>query len=115
MPLSSYPAAPFGTTNDEEHELPTVEAVLAGTLALMTGYSQTLQADQHPQQRLFMGEKIGRNLALLAEHPALSEPFHHVVLGLRSRWLMMSACTQAAGGSSPMLASTALDAPTMLQ
>jgi hypothetical protein len=79
--------------NVEEHELPSLEAVLAGTLALMTGYSQALQADLHPQQRIHMGVKIGANLALLAEHPALSEPFQRIVLGLRARWRLMSECT----------------------
>jgi len=80
----------------EEHELPAVEAVLAGTLALMTGYGQALQADLHPQQRLHMGMKIVQNLALLAEHPALSEAFQRIVLGLRARWRLMSECTEQA-------------------
>ena len=60
---------------DEEHELPTVEAVLAGTLALMIGYSQALLVEQHPEHRVLMGRKIGNNLALLAEHPQLSAAF----------------------------------------
>ena len=80
----------------EEHELASVEAVLAGTLALMTGYSQALQADLHPEQRLHMGAKIGASLALLAEHPALSETFQRIVLGLRARWRLMSECTAQA-------------------
>jgi len=80
----------------EEHELPSVEAVLAGTLALMTGYSQALQADLHPQQRIQMGVKIGTNLDLLAGHPALSENFQRLLLGLRARWRLMSDCTAAA-------------------
>ncbi len=78
---------------DEEHELPTLEAVLAGTLALMTGYAQALQADLHPQQRLAMGAKIGRNLELLASHGAVSEPFQRIALGLQARWQLMSNCT----------------------
>lgn len=78
----------------EEHELPSVEAVLAGTLALMTGYAQALQADIHPEQRLLMGAKIGRNLETLAEHVALSESFQRIALGLRARWQLMSACTE---------------------
>ena len=81
----------------EEHDLPSVEAVLAGTLALMTGYSQALQADLHPEQRLLMGAKIGRNLALLQGHPLLSEAFQRILAGLRSRWLLMTACTADAG------------------
>jgi hypothetical protein len=80
----------------EEHELPSLEAVLAGTLALMTGYSQALQADLHPQQRLLMGAKIGSNLDLLAGHVGLSEAFQRIVRGLRTRWQQMSACTAQA-------------------
>ena len=78
----------------EEHELPSVEAVLAGTLALMTGYAQALQADLNPEQRLLMGAKIGRNLEMLASHVAMSEPFQRIALGLRARWQLMSACTE---------------------
>jgi hypothetical protein len=80
----------------EEHELPSVEAVLAGTLALMTGYSQALQAELHPEHRLLMGAKIGNNLGLLAEHPTLSDNFKRILLGLQHRWMLMSACTAEA-------------------
>lgn len=84
---------------DEEHELPTVEAVLAGTLALMTGYSQALLAEQHPEHRVLMGRKIGNNLALLAEHPQLSAAFQTVLGGLRRRWTLMAGCTAEAAPS----------------
>lgn len=80
----------------EEHELPCVEAVLAGTLALMTGYSQALQAELHPRQRVLMGEKIGDNLALLLQQPQLSCGFRQVLLGLHRRWRAMDACTRDA-------------------
>lgn len=79
--------------NCEEYELPTVEAMLAGTLALMTGYSQALQAALHPEQRVLMGSKIGRNMLLLAEHPQLSAAFKNVLRGLQQRWVLMTACT----------------------
>ena len=46
--------------------------MLAGTLALMTGYSQFLQASVNPAHRVCMGEKITRQLAYLAEHDSLS-------------------------------------------
>lgn len=78
----------------EEHELPSVEAVLAGTMALMTGYAQALQAELHPEQRLLMGAKISRNLELLAANTTMSEPFQRIALGLRARWQLMSACTE---------------------
>ena len=80
----------------EEHELPTVEAVLAGTLALMTGYSQALLAEVHPEHRVLMGRKIGNNLALLAEHPQLSASFQAIVGGLKRRWAQMAGCTAEA-------------------
>ncbi len=77
----------------EEHELPCIEAVLAGTLALMTGYSQALQAALGPQHRLRMGGKIAENLAMLVDHPQLSLGFRQVLLGLQGRWRSMDECT----------------------
>lgn len=77
----------------EEYDLPGVEAMLACTLALMTGYSQSLQAAQHPEQRVLMGSKIGRHMGLLADHPQLSEAFRQVAQGLQQRWVLMTACT----------------------
>ena len=80
----------------EEHELHSVEAVLAGTLALMTGYSQALQAELDPQGRIGMGEKVASNLGLLLDHPQLSLGFRQVLFGLQQRWLAMSECTRSA-------------------
>jgi hypothetical protein len=94
----------------EEHELPSVEAVLAGTLALMTGHSQALQADVHPENRLLMGAKIGRNLALLVDHPLLSDGFRQVLAGLQQRWLLMTACNAEAGRASGGVTATPLSA-----
>jgi hypothetical protein len=106
----------------EEHELPCIEAVLAGTLALMTGYSQALQAAAHPEQRLMMGRKITRQLELLAGHPQLSCGFRQVLMGLATRWQAMSDCTEAAAHDcAPVAArissptSHCFDAPTRLQ
>ena len=106
----------------EEHELPCIEAVLAGTLALMTGYSQALQAAAHPEQRLLMGRKITRQLELLADHPQLSCGFRQVLSGLGTRWRLMSDCTEAAEqdctatrAQPRSAASHCFDAPTRLQ
>ena len=100
----------------DEHELPSLEAMLAATLALMTGYSQALQADLHPEQRVLMGERIGSNLELLADHPGLSDAFHRIVLGLRTRWQLMSACTeQAEPGGHADAGALACAAPSRLQ
>ena len=81
---------------DEEHELPSIGAVLAGTLPLMTGYSQALQAEVDPSGRVAMGDKIGENLGLLRDHPQLSNGFRQVLSGLQRRWQAMGQCTRAA-------------------
>jgi hypothetical protein len=101
----------------EEHELPAVEAVLAGTLALMTGYSQALLAELNPEHRVLMGRKIGNNLALLAEHPQLSAPFQTVLGGLQRRWTQMAGCTAEAARAcrSPACAPRALGEPQTAQ
>lgn len=111
-------ATPAGT---EEHELPCLEAVLAGTLALMTGYSQALQAELHPQHRVCMGAKIGANLALLADHPMLSAGFREVLAGLQQRWHTMRECTVDAARDCEIAAAAApamrfqMQAPERLQ
>lgn len=69
-------------------ELPMAEALLAGTLALMTGFDDPqaeprLRSEEH---RALLARKIGENLALLAQHPQLSPPFQTVVWGLCQRW-----------------------------
>lgn len=87
--------------SDEEHELPALEAMLAGTLVLMTGYGQALQAELNPAHRVLMGAKIARNLALLSEHPALSDAFRRVLGGLQQRWQQMNGCTAAAAVPLP--------------
>jgi hypothetical protein len=111
----------------EEHHMPAIEAVLAGTLALMTGYSQFLQAATNPAHRLSMGEKIAHNLAVLAGHPMLSSDCRCVLSQLHERWAVMSNCTVAAAtacqsGEAPCPGHDAhpdpyltLRAPSMLQ
>jgi hypothetical protein len=62
---------PFPTHADEEYSLPPVEALLAGTLALMTGCAQ--HSGPVCQRELMVG-KVVSNLTELAQHPALSQP-----------------------------------------
>ena len=99
----------------EEHELPCIEAVLAGTLALMTGYSQALQAEIDPARRLQINVKVADNLALLMDHPMLSLGFRQVVRGLRSRWQAMGDCTAQAAPDCGCGASAGVATPSSLQ
>ena len=85
----------------EEHELPSTEAMLACALALMTGYSQAMQADLHPAQRLTMGLKISDNLSALARQPMLSPGFQRILEGLQQRWTAMTACTMHSAPGCP--------------
>lgn len=75
---------PLGARTDEEYTLPSAEALLGGTLALMTGLTQA-QCDQH---RELMAHKIVTNLATLADSPQLSAGFRQLLGSLRQRWLV---------------------------
>ena len=70
------PAAP------DEYEMPCAEAMLAGTLALMTGHAQSGD-DAH---RHLMAKKIRSNLFFLAQHPGLNPTFRQVVGRMHSAW-----------------------------
>lgn len=98
----------------EEHAMPTIEAQLAGALALMTGYSQSLQAAQHPLQRMRLGCGIDASLAELAACPHLSPGFRDVLESLRRRWAEMNECS-AAGAALLSRSTVAFAAPERLQ
>lgn len=70
-------------TVDEEYTLPSVEALLAGTLALMTGYAQSARECPH---RPLMARKLVSNLLYLSAHPQLSPPMQTMLSNLRTRW-----------------------------
>lgn len=70
-------------TADEEYTLPNVEALLAGTLALMTGYAQSARDCAH---RPHMARKLVSNLACLSSHPQLSSAMQTMLSNLRTRW-----------------------------
>ena len=73
----------------EEYDLPCAEALLAGTLALMTGYVQAC-CDSH---RDAMGRKVAGNLQLLAQAQGLTPHFRTMLWSLQERWAQQ--CTAA--------------------
>jgi hypothetical protein len=89
---------PHPLSDTEEHAMPCIEGLLACTLALMTGYSQSLQAAEHPLQRVRLGARIDASLAQLAACPQLSQGFRDVLASLQQRWSGMTECS-AAGAS----------------
>lgn len=63
--------------------LPQAEPLLAGTLALMTSYSQGC-CDMHS---LLIARKIVDNLSALSTHPGASVAFQAMTANLRVLWL----------------------------
>lgn len=87
------PAAPApGATNDEEYDLGGAEAVLAGTLALMTGHAQACCTGK----REAMARKITANLQTLAQRGGCSPAFAAMLWNLQARWAQLSAALDAA-------------------
>ena len=66
----------------EEYTMPSAEALLAGTLALMTGHVQASCC----VHRELMADKIVSNLSALAEAPVLSPAFKAMLQNLCQRW-----------------------------
>lgn len=79
-------------TAEEEYVLPCAEALLAGTLALMTAYAQSPPAGH---DRPLMAAKLVSNLIRLSHHPAFTPTMHTVLHRLCSSWQQ-----QASGVSS---------------
>lgn len=69
--------------SDEEYVLPSVDALMAGTLALMTGYAQAAEGDPN---RSMLARKLVSNLFFLSEHPQVSPHMRCMLANLRTRW-----------------------------
>lgn len=64
---------------------PSLEALLAGTLALMTGCAQ--HTGPMRQRELMVG-KVVSNLSQMARWPGLSAPMQRMLSQLSNRWLL---------------------------
>lgn len=72
-------------------DLPCVDGLLVGTLALMTGYAEH-QCDQgNAHCRSMMAKKITANLDSLAQHPRIAAPMAAVMHKLQSHWHTLAA------------------------
>jgi hypothetical protein len=65
--------------------LPPAEALLAGTLALMTGHAQACCEGQ----RAAMAKKIIANLFMLSRHPAAPPNFKAIAANLHPLWVRL--------------------------
>jgi hypothetical protein len=102
---------------DGEYTLPCAEALLAGTLALMTGHAQ----NSCPNRRMLMALKIRHNLDQLRSHDALSEQFRQVLLRLCHEWgalvvgMPARACPADQAGQAQALERHWLPTPGLMQ
>lgn len=76
---------------DEEYSLPCAEALIAGTLALMTGFAQA----EEPQREALRG-KIAAHLQSLAGLAVLTPHFRTMLSNLCDRW------AQSQGEGAPL-------------
>ncbi|RZU02347.1 hypothetical protein [Rivibacter subsaxonicus] len=80
-----------------------IEALVAGTLALMTGVAEHAPASP---MRCMMARKAAANLLALAHHPQTSQALGMTVLKLRAHWQRIAsevaepACMAAGPGAS---------------
>lgn len=107
------PRAANTVHHDIDVELPCIDAMLMGTLALMTGYAEHQCEQGNPRCRDLMAKKIGSNLFFLASHPRLSAPMAAVMGNLQRHWHTLSARTSLE--SSAAASSGCADAPLPAQ
>lgn len=85
--------------DDEVVSLPSAEALLAGTLALMTGVIERAALSQplaaHAQS-LMMASKVRSHLFFLSSHPQVSAGFRMTAGRLRSHWDRLAMPAQVA-------------------
>ncbi|MEJ2803649.1 hypothetical protein WAE61_17340 [Comamonadaceae bacterium PP-2] len=109
------PAQP-ATPEDPDQGSHSAEALLAGTLALMTGHAQ---ADGRPAEQQMIAAKIIDNLLRLSAHPTLSTPFCAMVHKLQHDWFVLMAedrpAVGHASGERQRPAVPWVDAPDALQ
>ena len=115
MTPSHLASAPVSA--DEEYALPGVEALLAGTLALMTGHAQAC-CDGH---RDAMARKIAAQLGWIGELQGFTPHFRTVLGTLQARWLQQAGLPDDAHAQAAALSAAEqhralwLRAPEVLQ
>jgi hypothetical protein len=87
---------------------PCAGGLLAGTLALMTGWAAPERSVHcsDSQQRALMARKIASNLYFLREHPDVAPGLRRVIGKLHQRWVLLAQALPAAPASDVDLART---------
>jgi hypothetical protein len=82
---------PAHNHSDVDIDLPCIDGMLAGTLALMTGYAEHQCEQGNAQSRYLMAKKIVSNLFFLASHPQMPAPLAAVMRNLQTHWHTLTA------------------------
>jgi hypothetical protein len=94
------PSHPRATHSDIDVELPCIDGMLAGTLALMTGYAEHQCEQGNATCRNLMAKKIVSNLFFLASHPQMPKTMALVMRNLQNHWHTLSALGVLESGAS---------------
>lgn len=73
----------------EDFNLPCAQALLAGTLALMTAYAGPGDGADPPARRSLLARKIVSNLFFLREHPLVDDAMRRVVGKVHAHWVAL--------------------------
>jgi len=92
------------TLPNDDLPVPCLEALVAGTFALMTCWAApAAHAAATPgRQRLLMARKIVSNLFLLKTHPHASPALRQVMAKAHERWV--AVCNAAGNEKTPVMA-----------
>jgi hypothetical protein len=89
--------------DDPSSALPCAGGLLAGTLALMTGWAECSDG----ARRVLMARKIASNLFFLREHPQLPGGLRLVVAKVHAHWVELAAAAPPAGSAGVAAAALA--------
>jgi hypothetical protein len=112
--MASHTSPPVAAYDDIDVELTCIDGLLAGTMALMTGYAEHQCEQGSAHSRNLMAKKILSNLHFLATHPRMPQPMAAVLRNLHKHWHTLTAlgaledsASVAPSSASPCAASQA--------
>ena len=108
MTLPATPPAADAMPDTLEPDVACAEALLAGTLALMTGHAQAC-CDSH---REAIARKIVVRLQCLGRQPGFTPQFRTMLVNLHGCWLRQAGISDLVDAAGPMPSSVPADAPT---
>ncbi len=97
------PPYPRTSRSDTDVELPCIDGMLAGTLALMTGYAEHQCEQGNATRRHLMATKIVSNLYFLASHPQMPSAMALVMRNLQNHWHTLGALGALESGANAVL------------